>query len=602
MKTFRKAILIAVAAALPLMAGMASGQVAPKRAGDFALLDHKGYFHHMAWYDNNRAVVFLVQTNASQAALAAAPVYKRTIEKYAGKPLKFMALNALGEPRAQVAQAAAASGLDVPVLIDDAQIVAEALEAKTAGEVLVYDPKTFRVVHRGPVGPSLDRALDEVLAGQPVTTPVVALRGDPIRFTARDRDMARPVSYSRDVAPILAENCASCHRAGGIGPFALDSYAMAKGWSPMIRETLMNKRMPPGQIDPHVGDFLNGNTLTVAQQQKIVHWIDQGSPRDGDVDPLANLKWPQSIWAFGEPDLIIEVPAQAIPATGVLDYRRITVPIGLKEDRYVRASQYVAGDRTVLHHTLNDLIGPGGPRDDAGDAYIQPYVPGVEAYQEPKDTGGLLRAGSSIQLQLHYTTTGKATSDASKIGVWFYPKGEEPEKRMSGQCACIFTREWKRIPPHDPNFEQSQSITIPRDAYLHSFLPHMHFRGKYMRFTAHYPDGRTEELINIANYSYNWQITYQLRQPKLVPAGTRIVATAAFDNSAQNKANPDPARSVPWGQQSWDEMFFGAVRWQYVDQTPQPPARQAGRAAASALLQNPQVRERVEQFRARAGQ
>ncbi len=140
---------------------------------------------------------------------------------------------------------------------------------------------------------------------------------------------------------------------------------------------------------------------------------------------------------------------------------------------------------------------------------------------------------------------------------------------MSGQCACIFTPDWTNIPPYDPDFEQTKSVTIQRDAYLHGFLPHMHFRGKRMRFEAHYPDSSIEELINIANYNYNWQLRYQLEEPKLVPAGTRIVAIGAFDNSMQNKANPDPARSVPWGEQSWDEMFFGSISWQYVDQAPQ---------------------------------
>ena len=184
---------------------------------------------------------------------------------------------------------------------------------------------------------------------------------------------------------------------------------------------------------------------------------------------------------------------------------------------------------------------------------------------EPENTGGLLKAGSTISLQLHYTTNGRETVDASEIGVWFYPKDVVPEKRMSGQCACIFTPGWTNIPPYDPDFEQSQSVTVGRDAYLHGFLPHMHFRGKRMRFEAHYPDGSVEPLINIANYNYNWQLRYQLEEPKRVPAGTKIVATGAFDNSTQNRANPDPARSVPWGQQSWDEMFFGSISWQCVE-------------------------------------
>lgn len=600
MNALKKVILAAALATAPLLANSATGVAGPERVGDFALLDHEGYFHHMAWYDNNKAVVFLVQSNDSQAARAAVPAFRQAMEKYAGRDLVFMMLNAGGEARADVAQTAAAYGLDIPVLIDDAQIVSEALNAQTAGEVVVYDPGTFTVAYRGPAGASLERALDQVLAGNAVTTPAVAVRGDAIAFPGRERDFAGQISYANDVAPILAENCASCHRDSGIGPFAMDSYATVQGWAPMIRETIMNKRMPPGQIDPHVGDFLNGNTLSVAEQQTILHWIEQGAPRGEGNDPLTELVWPESEWAFGEPDLIIHIPEQEIPATGVLDYIRLTVPIDLDEDRYVRASQYVAGDRTVLHHTLNDLIGPDG-EEGAGGAYIQAYVPGVQAYHEPEDTGGLLRAGSSISLQLHYTTTGRATTDAGRIGVWFYPKGEEPEKRMSGQCACIFTPTWTRIPPFDPNFEQSTSITIPRDAYLHSFLPHMHFRGKNMRFVAHYPDGTSEELINIANYSYNWQITYQMAEPKLVPGGTRIVATAAFDNSTQNHANPDPSRSVPWGQQSWDEMFFGAMRWQYVDQTPQPETQTAGRGegAIAELLRSPEAREMLIRMRER---
>ena len=172
-----------------------------------------------------------------------------------------------------------------------------------------------------------------------------------------------------------------------------------------------------------------------------------------------------------------------------------------------------------------------------------------------------------LRLNMHYTTNGKESIDRSEIGLWFYPEDEEPTERMSGRCACIFTADWTNIPPYDPNFVQTQTITIAEDAHIHSMLPHMHFRGKSMRFVAEYPDGTSEELINIANYNYNWQLTYTYEEPKFVPAGTKITAIGAFDNSEQNPANPDPSRSVPWGQQSWDEMFFGSVRWKNVDQS-----------------------------------
>jgi len=547
-----------------------------ERVGDFALLDHQGYFHHMAWYDNNDAIVLLSHVNDSQTTRQAAEAFGRLAESYANDPLVFMLINPLGESRDSVAADAAGLGLELPVLIDDAQLIAESLGIERAGEALVYNPRTFRVMYRGPADASLEQALAEVLAGETVSEPRIAVNaGERISYPVREQNLARQVSYSEEVAPIISRHCADCHREGAIGPFALDSYNMVRGWSPMIREVLMTKRMPPGQIDPHVGEFRNSYTLSVEEQQTVLHWIAQGAPRDGETDPLAELQWPDTDWSFGEPDLIVNVPAQTIPPTGVLDYITVEVPFeGLDRDRWVRASEYLAGDNRVLHHTLNSIIPPGeersrgflGGRSDPDQASIIAYVPGDASIHYPPNTGGLLRKGSRLALQLHYTTMGAEAVDESRIGIWFYDDDEVPEYRMSGSCACIFTPTWQTIPAYDPDFEQSESVTVRRDAYLYSFLPHMHFRGKRMRFHAYYPDGTDEELINIANYNYNWQMRYELKEPKLVPAGTRIVATGAFDNSEQNKANPDPARDVPWGIQSWDEMFFGAVSWRYVEQ------------------------------------
>jgi len=546
---------------------------AAERVGDFALLDQQGRFHHMSWYDDHKAIAFLVQVNGSAQTAAALADYTRLQAAYAEQGIEFMLINPLGESRAQVLAQAEALGLTLPVLIDDAQVIAQAMGVDKSGETFLFDPRSFEVIFRGPVA-ALETALGEVTAGAAISTPVVAMDGADVSYPAMAQLASTGVSYSRDVAPIIAENCASCHREGGIAPFAMDSHAMVQGWSPMIREVLMTKRMPPGQLDPHVGEFSNDYVLEVDEQQKILQWIATGAPKDGDNDPLAALVWPESKWAFGEPDLIVKVPPQTIPATGVLDYITVVVPFeGLDRDRWVRASQYMPGDRTVLHHTLNAVIAPGErPRGflgatDPNVAHITPYIPGAEPHVEEPNTGGLLKAGSMLGLQLHYTTTGRETVDASEIGIWFYPDDQIPEERQSGACACIFPQGWTNIPPYAPHFEQQQSITIEHDAYVHSFLPHMHFRGKSMRFAAHYPDGKVEELINIANYNYNWQIEYKMAEPRFVPAGTKIVATGAFDNSTQNKANPDPARSVPWGDQSWDEMFFGAVRWKYVDQS-----------------------------------
>ena len=535
------------------------------RIGDFSLLDQDGKFHNMSWDDDHAAIALLVHTLDSEATAAALPVFEALKEKYDAEGIEFMMINPMGYlNRDEVQKQLAMHHTEIPVLMDDAQVISQALGIDKTGEVFLYDPKSFTVKYRGPVADS-ELAMQELLAGKEVGTPVVATMGSAVSYPT-----SHPLSYQQDIAPIIAENCASCHREGGIAPFAMDSHAMIQGWSPMIREVLMTKHMPPGQIDGHVGDFINDRLLSEAEVQKIIQWVEAGAVSDGDTDPLAALSWPESKWAFGEPDVILEVPEQHVPATGVLDYRYINVAIDLDgQDRWLRGSQYLPGDRTVLHHTVNNLRDPGqvGRRGGPNQANITAYIPGVTPKMAPPNTGGLLKDGSVLRLNMHYTTNGKESIDRGEIGLWFYPEDEVPTERMSGRCACIFTADWTNIPPYDPNFVQTQTITIAEDAHIHSMLPHMHFRGKSMRFVAEYPDGTSEELINIANYNYNWQLTYTYEEPKFVPAGTKITAIGAFDNSEQNPANPDPSRSVPWGQQSWDEMFFGSVRWKNVDQS-----------------------------------
>jgi hypothetical protein len=560
--------------ALALAVAASASHAADERVGDFALLDQEGYFHHMAWYDNNKAVAFLVQGNGAEETREALANFERMKARYESQGIVFMMINPLGQDRAEVAADVAAMGTEIPVLIDDLQAVSESIGIEFIGETVIYDPKSFRVIYRGDAGMPFNDALAQVAAGDPISYALVETDGTSVSYPERD---ISTVSYEKDVAPIIAENCASCHREGGIAPFAMNSHAMVQGWSPMIREVMMTKRMPPGQIDPHVGDFRNSYVVPFEDQRKVLDWIAAGSQKDGTTDPLAMLEVPSTEWAFGEPDYVIEISEQAVPATGVLDYRYEFIPINLPDGkaRYVRASQYMPGDRTVLHHTLNALFGPGERPTGRGflapanpnAAHITPYIPGAAPSVEEPNTGGLLQSGSTIGIQLHYTTTGRESKDASRIGLWFYPEDQIPTERRTGDCACIFTPTWTNIPPYDPNFEQTAEITIPDDAYVMSFLPHMHFRGKYMRFEAHYPDGTTELMANVANYNYNWQMEYQLVEQKLVPAGTRIVVTGAFDNSVQNKANPDPARDVPWGDQSWDEMFFGQVYYKFVDQS-----------------------------------
>jgi len=390
--------------------------------------------------------------------------------------------------------------------------------------------------------------------------------------------LAVDIDYAENVAPIFVEQCQACHRESGIAPWAMTDYRMLQAFAPAIKEAIVSKRMPPGQIDrKYAKDIINHRTLNDLEMETLVAWIDAGTPVEGDRDPLTETTYSTSEWVHGEPDMIIEVPPQEIPAIGsmgpnAIPYRYTQADLGLTEDRWLRGSQFLPSEPTVMHHMLNSITVPGerngnilgtqgGGQEEMNYASISAYVPGGDPEFYDANTGGLIRAGSIVNLQLHYTPDGTARTDNARIGLYFHDEGVVPEERMAGDCACIFPDTWTPIPPYDPNFVQTAEVILKNDVNLHTFLPHMHFRGKSMKATAFYPDGTQEELIDVPVYDYAWQLSYTWREPKYLPAGTRLFVEGAFDNSEENKMNPDPSRLVPWGQMSEDEMFFGAFTW-----------------------------------------
>ena len=392
------------------------------------------------------------------------------------------------------------------------------------------------------------------------------------------------IDYAENVAPIFVEQCQSCHREGGIAPWAMTDYRMLQAFAPAIKEAVTSLRMPPGQIDRKYADrIINHRTLSDLEMETIVEWINAGSQVPFEVsrgeirDPLLETVYSTSEWVHGEPDMIIDVPPQEIPAgPSAIPYRYVGVDLGLTEDKWLRGSEFLPSEPTVMHHMLNsvavagerngNILGTqGGGQEEMNNAAISAYVPGGDPDYYDENTGGLLRAGSKVNLQLHYTPDGTPRTDKARIGLYFHDEGVVPEERMAGDCACIFPNNWTPIPPYDPNFVQTAEITLKNDIRLHTFLPHMHFRGKSMKAKAIYADGTEEELIDIPKYDYAWQLSYTWREPKFIPAGTRLFVEGAFDNSADNPMNPDPSRLVPWGQMSEDEMFFGAFTWKNVD-------------------------------------
>lgn len=606
---------------LSMAAAIASASFAAnagERVGDFALIDHAGVFHNMTWYDDHSAVVIMPQANGSSDTAENLAALLELQAKYDAQGIEFFLMNPGLQDRAAVQQEAAKLAGNLPILMDDAQLVSELLGIENLDQAVVYNPSTFEVLYRGPVGEQLNASLEAVLAGEANELVSLATNGTAIQFAAASHQDA--LSYEKDIAPIIAENCAECHREGGIAPFAMDNHLAVQGWSPMIKEVVLTKRMPPGQVDNKVGLKVKGAmNLEDDEMQKLVHWINSGSAKDGSVDPLTQLTWPDSKWKFGEPDLIVKVPPQSIPATGVVDYMDIPIDLGLEEDVWIRGSEVVPGDPSVLHHIITTVIPPGasenpedafmqalaampeaqrteiqgklmqaalsgqdlGPADMVellGDAFdiesllsggdpdtaaVAGYAPGAPGGLLPEGVGGMLKAGTQLSLQMHYTTTGKESVDATEIGIYFYPEGQIPTERMAGGVANNFNI---RLPANAKDHEMVTSTTVPEEAYIYTLMPHMHFRGKRMHFTAKYPDGSEELLLSVPNYSFNWQLVHELEEPKLMPAGTEIVATGAFDNSAQNPYNPDPNADIKWGEQSWEEMFMGFFEWKYTDQ------------------------------------
>ena len=396
--------------------------------------------------------------------------------------------------------------------------------------------------------------------------------GSPITFASREQHSDNTPSYTRDIVPILQNNCVGCHHEGGIGPWSMSSHAMVQGFSKMIREVVMTRRMPPGQTDTHVGKAIVDNMgLSIDEKQMLVHWINAGAPNESQgEDPLAAMVFDDPKYTLGEPDMIVKVPAQSIPATGILDYRYVPVELNLDRDVWVRAMETIPGDRQVLHHVIAYLSSPadktarGRETGSARGEGIGGFAPGRQPDVFRDNSGRLVKKGSNLLLQMHYTTTGKASVDETEIGLFLYD--EPPAYVMSGGAAG---QRRFLVPAHAKEHKLEGEQLMERDAYLYSMMPHMHYRGKYMNYTAEYPDGSSELLLSVPRYEFNWQFAYRLEEPLFLPAGTRIVARGAMDNSARNPANPDPSKPVHFGLQTKHEMFFGFTTFRYVGDTPE---------------------------------
>jgi peroxiredoxin len=600
-KAWLNRILAATMVPASLSLAVCAVAAAPTKVRDFGLIDHLGDQYQLTRLAHKKAIVLISQANNCAASINNLHRYKLLRTTYQHDDVEFLMVNSSTQDNLEsIRRTANIYDIDFPIMVDDSQLVAESLGIKQAGEIMVIDPKSLQLVYRGPLDKPARRGRDDdgdgaeakeqpkpfaeamsrLLAGEHTNAETVA-----VEVANKDCGYEFPVAnmhakaipdYAKDVAPILEENCATCHVQGGIGPFAMDSYEIVRGWAPMMREVVMTKRMPPAQVDPNVNHFTNANYLSVEETQTLVHWFDAGAPRGkSKADPLKDLPVIAQGWQLGEPDAVIEVPEFAVPATGVLDYLNPTIELNFKEDKYIRAVQFIPGDTRAMHHLLAYIVSPDNTEamdEENVRDFLEGYAPGkIDATTFPEDTAVFLPKGYNLRLSVHYTPFGKEVLDKTKIGLYF--ADEKPDykfltKSISHGGTNIV------IPPNVPEHPMNMSYVWEDDVMLHALRPHMHYRGKSFRFTAIYPDGTREVLMNVPNYNFAWQPTYRFSEPKFLPAGTRVVNDAVFDNSASNPGVPDPAAVVKGGPQSWDEMFIGYYTYTVLNPGDERPVKQ----------------------------
>jgi hypothetical protein len=408
--------------------------------------------------------------------------------------------------------------------------------------------------------------------------------------TAADTPTGAP-TFSKDVAPILNKNCVSCHRPGDIAPMSLMTYDQTRPWAKSIRERVTRGTMPPWHADAARGVFVNDRRLTDSEKAILVSWADAGAPGGNPKDLPPAPKFTEG-WEIGQPDVVLTMakPYQ-VAASGTIAYQYFTIPTNFTEDKWVQAIEVRPGVRSVVHHILVFSKPPqNSPDAKMDEAIVQalPKMPGIkradgsiEASPFAGAPGTLIAttapgtnamtyapgdamkvpAGSVLILQVHYTANGKGETDLSSVGMVF-AKGT-PQREIHNSA---FMNPLMKIGPGVADQAIDTAIEFKEDSHITALFPHTHLRGKGWEYRLIYPDGRSEVVLSVPRYDFNWQTYYVYAKPIAVPKGSRLEATAHYDNSVNNPSNPDPKIDVRWGEQTWQEMQYSGITY-YVDKS-----------------------------------
>lgn len=577
------ALLLAVVVALPAFAADSSNKDATtatpigRQIGDFKLQDYLGTAHQFADWKDKKAVVVAFLGTECPLCLQYGPRLAELAKEYEPQGVAFVGIDSNQQDSLQeIAHYAREHKIDFTVLKDPGNTVADQFGAVRTPEVFLLDGER-RVRYWGrvddqfgigyargaPEHRELAESLDAVLAGKEVATPSTKAIGCHIGRLSK-KPPTGDITYTRHIAPVLNGHCVQCHRKGEIGPFTLTSYDDVVGWTETIREVVSERRMPPWHANPQIGHFANDSSLSEADQKLILQWIENGAPQGDPADLPPPPEFVEG-WRIPKPDLVLSMPQPfSVPAKGVVQYQHFMTDANFEQDTWVQAAEVRPGNRAVVHHLVVYYV-PSGEKPRAEAVIFNSlagYAPGMPATALKPGFAKRIPKGSKLIIQCHYTPNGTEQSDQSVAGLVFADPATVKQQLVTQMCLNFKLN----IPPGEKNYVAEADHRFDQDTYLYSLLPHMHLRGKSYRFEARYPDGTSETLLDVPRYDFNWQNSYVFSQRKLMPEGTVMHATAAFDNSADNLMNPDPKATVRWGDQTWEEMMVGTFETTRADQ------------------------------------
>ncbi len=556
-----------------------------KKIDEFSLHDFRGKVHSLSDYKDSKAVVVAFIGIECPLAKLYVPRLEQMAADFADKGLTVLAIDSNQQDSVtEVAGFAARNKLKIPVLKDPDNKVADLFDAKRTPEVYVLDSTgtvqyygriddqygqhlaengkriSYQLTH--PRRKDLQIAVEETLAGKSVTEPLTEVVGCLIGRVPKV-DPVGDITFSSHIAGILNKRCVECHREGEIAPFALTDYEEVVGWSEMIREVVDEERMPPWHANPQYGQFENDCRLSKEEKDLIFTWIDNGSP-EGDPAKLPEPPTFAEGWTAGEPDQVVYMSDKPyeVAAEGTVEYQYFEVDPGWTEDKWIKVAEARPDNRAVVHHILCFIRSPAAPGDGLMNGVGIGWAPGTPARVFDDQTALHVPAGAKIMFQMHYTPNGTKQLDRSYVGFQF---ADQKDVKYLAAGGAAMTPNF-RIPAGADDYEVNSEYEFDRDQIMLSMLPHMHLRGKSFRYTAHYPDGSEEILLDVPRYDFNWQLRYTFTEPKLMPKGTVIKCAARYDNSEDNMTNPDPTIDVTWGDQTYEEMMIGFFTTREVEE------------------------------------